>query len=94
VATLGNDLAALPDSDAARPSLAKKLAEAEAAVKQWRKNHRWHLHQLRHTAATQIRKDFGLEASQAVLGHASVDATQIYAEKNTGIAKRVMQEVG
>jgi integrase len=35
---------------------------------------RWHPHQLRHTAATEIRAKFGLEAAQAVLGHAQAIA--------------------
>ena len=29
----------------------------------------WHPHQLRHTAATEIRKRFGLEATRIILGH-------------------------
>ncbi len=34
----------------------------------WRKEHRWHPHQLRHNAATYLRKEFGLEAAQLILG--------------------------
>ena len=37
----------------------------------------WHPHQLRHSAATEIRKRFGLEASRVILGHEDVRATQI-----------------
>ena len=32
----------------------------------------WHPHQLRHTAATNIRCQFGLEVAQAVLGHSEI----------------------
>ncbi len=42
----------------------------------------WSPNQLRHTAATEIRKQHGLETSQVVLGHSSADVTQIYAERD------------
>ena len=50
--------------------------------------------QLRHAAGTTIRKRFGLEASQAVLGHAELGTTQIYAEVDGATARRVMGEIG
>ncbi len=43
---------------------------------------RWFVYQLRHTVATELRKAFGLEAAQLVLGHAKADVTQIYAERD------------
>ena len=42
----------------------------------------WTPHQLRHTAATKIREELGLEAACAVLGHSDIDTTQLYAELN------------
>jgi len=54
----------------------------------------WHPHQLRHNAATRIRKEFGLEAAQAVLGHSSAAITQIYAERDQAKAADVMARVG
>lgn len=39
-------------------------------------------HWLRHTAATRIRDEHGLDAAQAMLGHSGADVTQIYAELN------------
>jgi hypothetical protein len=42
----------------------------------------WHPNQLRHAAATTIRKQFGLEAAQVALGHAKANTTEIYAERN------------
>ena len=42
----------------------------------------WSPGQLRHTAATQIRKQHGLETSQVVLGHSTAAVTQIYAERD------------
>jgi integrase len=50
--------------------------------------------QLRHACGTEVRKRFGLEASQAVLGHAELGVTQVYAEVDVAAAKRVMAEIG
>ena len=55
---------------------------------------KWSPNQLRHSAATEIRKKFGLEAAQVVCGHQSADVTQIYAERDLELALRVAQEVG
>ncbi len=60
----------------------------------WREGHRWHPNQLRHTAATDIRTRFGLEAAQVVLGHSRADVTQVYAERDLEKARDVMREVG
>jgi integrase len=54
----------------------------------------WTPHQLRHTAATEVRKRFGLEAAQCVLGHAELGVTQVYAERDMETARRVMAEIG
>jgi len=55
---------------------------------------KWSPNQLRHTAATEIRKRYGLEAAQVVCGHQSADVTQVYAERDYELAKRVAREVG
>jgi len=55
---------------------------------------RWSPNQLRHSAATEIRKQFGLEASRVTLGHSEVETTQIYAERDLTLAAKVMQEIG
>jgi len=54
----------------------------------------WHPHQLRHNCGTQVRAEFGLEAAQAILGHRSLAATQIYAEKNKEIAQKIAATIG
>jgi len=54
----------------------------------------WHPHQLRHNAATRIRKEFGPEHARAVLGHQSLVATEIYAERDAGMASEVMAKIG
>lgn len=74
----------------APPDIAGDPAEFSA----WRGEHRWSPNQLRHAAATEIRKRFGLEAAQTTLGHASADVTQVYAERDYALAARVAKEVG
>jgi len=54
----------------------------------------WAPNQLRHSAATRVRRELGLEAAQVVLGHAAADVTQVYAESNRALAQRVMREIG
>ena len=54
----------------------------------------WHPHQLRHTRATEIRSKYGIEAAQVFLGHARADVTQVYAERNLGLARRIAAEIG
>ena len=49
----------------------------------------WTPLQIRHTYATMVRKTHGLEGAQAVLGHSTLDATQIYAEKRDDLARSV-----
>lgn len=65
-----------------------------AELKQWQRQHHWNPNQLRHSTGTAIRKRFGLEAVQTVLGHAKADVTQVYAERDLQQAARVMKEVG
>jgi integrase len=43
---------------------------------------------------TAVRKQFGLEAVQVVLGHATADVTQIYAERDQNLAAQVMKKIG
>ena len=77
--------------DAAFPFVAEETNQDED---EWQKAHRWSPNRLRHATATEIRRRYGLEPAQAVLGHASADVTQIYAERDRETAKSVMREVG
>ena len=70
----------------------KVRRQAEAA--KWRAEHCWAPNQLRHTFATLIRKNHGLEAAQVLLGHSEADTTQIYAERDAAKAEAVMLQVG
>lgn len=54
----------------------------------------WHPNQLRHTFATEVRRAYGVEAAQVLLGHARVDVTQVYAERDFALAARVAAEIG
>jgi integrase len=70
----------------------KGLKKKERA--EWQRQHRWSPNQLRHNAATFLRKQFGIEAARVVLGHASQDVTEIYAELDLQRAADIMGQVG
>jgi integrase len=70
------------------------IADNAAVVKAWHLEHHWSPNQIRHTRATEIRKEFGLEAAQIILGHASADVTQIYAERDAEKARDVIRQIG
>lgn len=55
---------------------------------------RFTAHWLRHTAGTRVRKDYGLDATQATLGHANASTSEIYAEVDLAKAKRVARKSG
>lgn len=72
-----------------------RLTEKQRAeLEKWQSEHRWSPNRLRHSAGTEIRKRFGLEAAQVILGHASADVTQVYAERDLQRAVEIMREVG
>jgi integrase len=54
----------------------------------------WTPHQLRHTRATEIRREFDIEAAQIILGHSKPDTTLVYAERNLSRARAVMARIG
>lgn len=86
-------LAQKPD-ESRKKWMARLTPDQKKALKQWRSAHRWHPHQLRHTAATELRKEFGLEAARVVLGHRSSAVTEIYAEIDHAKAIEAMLKVG
>lgn len=73
---------------------ARLTGQETAEVSGWRREHSWHPHQLRHTAATELRKTYGIEAAQVILGHKTLAVTEIYAEKNVEAAQKIMAAVG
>jgi integrase len=54
----------------------------------------WHPNQLRHTKATEIRREAGLDAARVVLGHRSPQITETYAEIDVNKAAEVMAKLG
>jgi integrase len=54
----------------------------------------WHPHQLRHSKATEIRREFGLDAARAVLGQHAPQVTELYAELDLGKALEVAKKLG
>lgn len=54
----------------------------------------WSPHQVRHSKGHSVRSQYGLEAVQATLGHATVDASQLYSEPRLELAKRVARDLG
>lgn len=55
---------------------------------------RWVPHQLRHTNADVVREEFGLEHTQAVLGHAKANMTEHYAKASKAKAAEVARRIG
>lgn len=78
-----------------RPSYGIGMTTAQRQeLQDWRRAHRWSPNQLRHTAATALRKQFGIEAARVVLGHSSAGVTEIYAEQDFARAAEIMGRVG
>ncbi|MCC7388306.1 MAG: site-specific integrase [Phycisphaerales bacterium] len=73
-----------------------RLTPAEhAELRRWGREHLWRPNQLRHSAATRIRREFGLEAAQLVLGHSSAEVTDaVYAERDEGRVAEVLRRIG
>ena len=73
---------------------ARLTIEEKNKLKDWRKQHRWHPNQLRHNAATRLRKEFGLEVARIILGHHSAAITELYAERDLAVAADIMMKIG
>jgi site-specific recombinase XerD len=81
--------------------MANAQAKREAAEAKAKGEHidvallaKWSPNRLRHTAGTTIRKQFGLEAAQVVLGDTKANTTEIYAERDLDLGRRIIAEVG
>lgn len=73
---------------------ARLTEEEQAELRAWRLAHRWHINQLRHNHGTEVRRRFGLEAAQVSLGHSQANVTQVYAERDLGLAVKVAAKIG
>lgn len=54
----------------------------------------WHPHRLRHNAATTLRREYGIEVARVILGHGTLNTTEIYAEADRTKAAEVMRKIG
>ena len=70
------------------------IVDKPEAVKQWLREHGWAPNQLRHTFATNARREHGIEAVKILLGHSDLSTSEIYAERDSTVAKAVMQKIG
>jgi integrase len=68
-------------------------AEERQAVRAWRREHRWHPNQLRHSRATELR-GYGLDVVKTILGHSKVETSQVYAEKDIATAMELVAKIG
>ena len=55
---------------------------------------RWVPHQMRHTTGHNVREEFGLEHTQAVLGHSKASMTEHYAKASRSKAAEVARKAG
>jgi site-specific recombinase XerC len=74
--------------------LERLTTDERTALTTWRREHRWHPNQLRHTSATIIRKEYGIEAARAIIGHSRMTTTEVYAEIDRIKAAGVMAKIG
>jgi integrase len=65
-----------------------------ATLVAFRKARRWHPHQLRHNAATAVRKEFGVEMARVVLGVRSISMAELYGERDEALAMEVVSKIG
>jgi integrase len=54
----------------------------------------WHPHQLRHSKATEVRREYGLDAARALLGQHGPQVTELYAELDQTKAVEVARKLG
>ena len=80
-----------------KPAASEHLAEYKKELAEFNIQLRkvvWTPNQLRHTAATELRKRFGLEEARVVLGHSKPNMTETYAERDLTKAAAIMKQVG
>ncbi|HBE69433.1 MAG TPA: integrase [Planctomycetaceae bacterium] len=85
-------------ASAIRYACAKAFPIPDGATREeaanWRSKKWWNPNQLRHAAATVIRREYGLEAAQVMLGHTKASTTEIYAEVDHSRARAIAGRLG
>ena len=61
---------------------------------EWREENCWSPHWLRHTAATRVREQRGIESTQALLGHSAIAMTEHYSSRMDSLANSTAAECG
>lgn len=69
-------------------------AQDRELLQEWQAKHRWSPNRLRHTAGTEVRKEFGLEGSQIILGHANAKVSEIYSERDYSKGVEIARKLG
>lgn len=85
---------AFPHPEIAKVRASRRTPDQLAELRRWKSEHRWAPNQLRHARATEVRREMGIEAAQAVLGHSKIETTQIYAERQRQLAERAALATG
>lgn len=68
--------------------------QRQKAATDWRAAHCWSPNQLRHLVATELRRKYKTEGASVVLGHAKLNTTEIYAEKDYDFAAEIARAEG
>jgi integrase len=87
-------LLAKQDDETVAEWMARLSPDQVNQLKTWRKAHSWHPHQLRHSFATNIRREFGPDAALVLLGDKTTRMVDVYAEMDEAKANMVIAEVG
>lgn len=70
------------------------IQENREIIHRWNRSHAWTPHRLRHSFATKVRKQYGIEAARIALGHQHVAVTEVYAERDGAVAATVAAKIG
>jgi site-specific recombinase XerD len=54
----------------------------------------WSPNQLRHNAATRLRREHGIDMARIILGHSNLRTTEVYAEADRERAIGIMAKIG
>jgi len=85
---------AFPHPDLSCVPRSELTEEQFTELQRWQSEKRWSPNQLRHSAATRIRSNFGVDVAAVVLGHSQPDTTLIYAERDLERARDAMSRLG
>ncbi|TWU08840.1 Tyrosine recombinase XerD [Symmachiella macrocystis] len=72
--------------DAYRNMIQRACVKADVEV--------FHPHRLRHTAATRLRQQVGIEGTKNILGHATISMAEVYAERDDTQVREIAKNYG